>query len=209
MMNCKELLALCGLLLGIPHAQAITISVSPVLQEVQAGGSLTVLVNAAGVAAGSAPSIGVYDFDLKYDGSLLAFRDATFGDQLDLFGLGSDTAADGRGPGVINLFELSFDSVVDLDDRQADSFTLVSLRFDILAVGTSGLTLHVNALGDALGDPLGANVVNGAVQILSAVPVPGAFGLFALGALVLGGTSLRWSKEEELDASVHGGSRDY
>lgn len=208
MMNCKELLALCGLVLAMPNVQAITISASPVVQEVQEGGSLTVLVNATGVNAGSTPSISVFDFDFTYDGSLLAFRDATFGDQLDLFGLGSDTAADGRGPGIINLFELSFDSAFDLDDRQTDTFTLVSLRFDILAAGTSDLTLHVNALGDAFGDPLGANVVNGSVQILSAVPVPGALGLFALGTLVWGGASLRWRGGGKAEAGIRAGPHD-
>lgn len=71
-----------------------------------------------------------------------------FGDQLDLWGLGSWTYV---APDVVevNLFELSFDSESDLNMFQADSFTLATLTFDTIALGTSPLDISINALGDS------------------------------------------------------------
>jgi len=95
------------------------------------------------------------------------------GDQLDLFGLGSLSITDDSTPGLVNVFELSFDLPDDLNNLQADTFTLATLNFTGLAGGTSTLSLTVNSLGDADGNSLTTTLTNDSVQVTApATPVP-------------------------------------
>jgi hypothetical protein len=75
-------------------------------------------------------------------------------------------------PGLANVFELSFDSVADLNQLQPGMFSLFTLFFHADALGTSALTLGINALGDANGNALSANLVNGSVDVTQVTPVP-------------------------------------
>ena len=115
--------------------------------------------------------------DLNFDPAILAFNNITFGDpglgdQLDLFGLGSLSSSDNTTPGVINLYELSFDLPSDIDTLQAGSFTLASLTFDTFAPGTSPLNMSINSLGDAWGDPIVLDTLNNGSVTVAAAPVP-------------------------------------
>lgn len=83
---------------------------------------------------------------------------------------------------MLNLFELSLDTPGDLDLLQAGDFTLATLTFDTLGSGTSVLGIAINALGDANGDPLVAEVANG--NITAAVE-PSMLPLFAVGLVAL------------------------
>ena len=107
-----------------------TDNVGPVAQ----GGSLNASILVSGLGAFSAPSLAAYDLDLSYDSTRFAFDSAAFGDQLDLFGLGSIYGAvdEKNIPNAVNLFEVSIDSPTDLDTLQADAFTLVTVTFDVL-----------------------------------------------------------------------------
>ena len=80
----------------------------------------------------------------------------------------------------MNLFELSLDSAADLNALQAGAFTLATLRFNTLALGTSPLCLEVNALGDAFGDPLAAFVSYRSIAV-TPVPEPSTLMLLASG----------------------------
>jgi hypothetical protein len=112
--------------------------------------------------------------------------DPVLGDQLDLLGLGSLASAT-PGSGLVNVFELSFDSVDDLNNLQAADFILARLLFDTASAGISALTLNINALGDAFGDALTANVQDGSVTVTSTtiVPEPSSILLLLLGSLFL------------------------
>jgi hypothetical protein len=114
----------------------------------------------------------------------LAFVDVTWGDQLDLFGLG-DVRTLTPGAGLVNLFELSLEAAADLDALQAPSFTVATLRFDTLGPGLTPLGLTINALGDAQGDPLAAIGIGGVVRVTPAdtttVPEPSTCLLLATG----------------------------
>ena len=133
-----------GLCFTAGPARAISLGIEPVSQDVMLGGSAAVAITISGLGDPGAPSLGVFDLDLAFDPSILAFNTATFGDpvlgdQLDLFGFGSLTEVI-LGVGTVNLFELSFDFAVDLDTLQAGSFTLVTLSFDTVSLGSSALS---------------------------------------------------------------------
>lgn len=64
------------------------------------------------------------------------------------------------------------------------------LDFDAIAAGVTTLGITVNALGDANGDPLLADVTSGSITV-TAVPEPITFGLFGIGALGLIGYGWR------------------
>lgn len=155
----------------------------------QIGNSVNVKIGVSGLGGNLAPSLGAYDLDLSFDPSHLAFTGAEFGDallgnQLDLFNFGGNlSGADLTDPGTVNFYEVSFDSVADLNDLQVNSFTLATLSFDVLDFGTSDLTLSVNAFGDAEGNDLPVTTLSTSV---TTVPLPSAIFLMASGLMGLG-----------------------
>lgn len=174
-------LAIC---LALP-ASATTISFSPSSQSVNVGSTTTVDLIIYGLGDGAAPSLGTFDLDIGFDSSILSFNSATFGNQLDLFGLGAINSVT-LGVGTINLFELSLESVADLDSLQTGAFTLATLSFTAISDGSSPLSISVNALGDAVGDPLQAELVAGninSIRNVNAVPEPSILLLVGIGML--------------------------
>jgi hypothetical protein len=165
---------------------SITVSFSPVSQI---GNTVNVGIFVSGLDAGIAPSLGLYDFDINFDINHLNFSGATFGDEvlgdeLDLFNSGlNQTTANLLSPGVLNLAEYSLDSVEDLNNLQADGFTLATLSFSSLNLDVSFLQITVNALGDADGNPLNAQV--SASTPVSTVPLPSAFVMLLSGLVSL------------------------
>lgn len=177
------------LLLVSGTSQAITVSFDPTAQTVATGSSVSVKLGISGLGYGAAPSLGTFDLNIGYNPLLLSFTGVSFGDpvlgdQLDLFSLGSLTSWDNTTPGTVNVFELSFDSATDLNTLQAANFTLATLTFSALSGGISPLSISINALGDANGDPLTVTMANGSVTV-TAVPVPAAVWLFGSGLLGL------------------------
>lgn len=183
------------LLLVSGTSQAITVSFDPTAQTVATGSSFSVKLGISGLGNGAAPSLGTFDLDIGYNSSLLSFTSVSFGDpvlgdQLDLFSLGSFTSSSNTTPGTVNVFELSFDSVADLNTLQAANFTLATFTFSALSGGISPLSISINALGDANGDPLVATTASGSVTV-TAVPLPAAAWLFGSGLLGLIGMARR------------------
>lgn len=148
----------------------------------------------SGLGAASAPALSAYDLDIHFDPNQLAFNGAVFGDseignQLDLFALSANpSAAALTALGVLNIFELSLDSVQDLNGLQVDSFSLATLSFNVLQQGVSQLDMVVNSFVDAEGIAL--SVTAEAAQI-SSVPLPSAVWLMASGLLVFARGKLR------------------
>ncbi len=176
-------------------SQAATISFDPATQTAPAGSSLSVKLGISGLGGGVAPSLGTFDLNIGYNPSLLSFTGVSFGDpvlgdQLDLFGLGSLTGSSNTTPGTVNVFELSLDSVADLNSLQAAGFTLATFTFSALSEGTSPLSISINTLGDANGAPLAATTTSGSITV-TAVPLPGAVWLFGSGLLGLMGMARR------------------
>ena len=179
---------------GIAQA-SINIGFSPV---VYAGNTLNVGIVISGLGTGTAPSLGAYDLDLSFDNSHLNFTGVVFGDsvlgnQLDLSGQGSLSGSDSSSPGFLNLYEVSLDSINDLNDLQADNFTLATLTFSVLPNASSQLNFsNINALGDADGEPLGATVTS---TTITTVPLPSAAFMLLSGLLSLGALRLKRSAD--------------
>jgi len=187
-------LACISLLLISSPTYAIIISLNPTTQTATAGTSLDLALVISGLGSGAAPSIGTFDLNVGFNSSILGFSSAVFGDpslgdQLDLFGLGSLSIAT-LGAESVNLFELSFDAATDLNALQADSFTLATLSFNALSVGTSPLVITLNALGNANGDSITTDLVDGSISVNASdvhrsVPEPAIWLLLGLGALTM------------------------
>jgi hypothetical protein len=180
-------------------AQAITIDLLPEQQEVDVNTSASVEIMISGLFDGAAPSLGVFDLNIMYDTSMLSFSGlsgVTFGDQLDLSGFGSAQAIDNNSPGLINLFELSFDLPDSLNNLQQPSFTLATLTFETIAAGISKLGLEVNTLGDANGDPLTADTNGAEIKVVQSTLIPEPASLLLL---LTGMAGMYWLRDRRAD----------
>lgn len=186
-------------------SHAISIGFDPVSQDVFFGNQAMVDIVISGLGDGDAPSLGAFDFVLGFDPSILAlssvvFGDPLLGDQLDLFAIGANPmGASESTPGEWNLFEVSLDLPMDLEDLQAGTFVLASLTFDTLALGTSGLDLFPGLIepvfGDAYGEPLEYTIDPGSITVVEGtapVPEPGTILLLGSGLLGLAGLRKRF-----------------
>lgn len=162
---------------------AVSITVTPAAQSTSAGSTISVDINISGIGGGTA--LGTFDFNVAFDPALLAYSSVSYGSQLDLFGLGDIQSAT-LSTGTVNVFELSLESVSDLNTLQAPSFRLATLTFDTLSGGSSPLTLSINALGDASGNSVAADLSHGSVTVTSAVPEPATYALMLAGLGLLG-----------------------
>lgn len=179
------------------NTNAISIDLVANKSSVNVGDNLEVAVRISGLNDAGAPSLGVYDFDFNFDNNLFSFNSISWGDsihgnQLDLSGFGSlqDSTS---GNGWLNLFELSFDDALDLNQFQADEFTLFSVLLNTIAVGTGNFSLIANSLGDAYGDELFVDEINETQVRVGSISVPEPSSALLLLAGLLAIAALRTS----------------
>jgi hypothetical protein len=175
-----SLLLVAGL---VPAANAFTVSLVPQGPLASAGTSFNVDVVAEGLTGGGAPSLGAWDLNVSFDSSVLAVAGVTFGTGLDVLGLGFNIQGfDDSVAGLLNAYEVSFDSTADLNSLQPGAFTLFTVTFNAMSEGASLLGLTANALGNAEGDALSASALNGSsVSVVAPVPLPAAMWLLISG----------------------------
>lgn len=165
-----------------------TLSVVPDLQTVSVGESVEIAVQVDDLGNGGPPSLGVLDLDVLFNSNVLSFVGVTWGMGLDVLGLGSLQFVT-SGPGLVNLLEISLDSVDDLNALQPSTFLIASLDFMAVGVGNSQISLRINALGDADGASIESTAADGAVEVIegsgSEVPEPGTAILVLLGVIVV------------------------
>ncbi len=141
-------------ILAVGTLPAALITVEPTPQTASVGDMPTFDINISDLGNFSAPSISAYDFDVAFDSSVLAFNSVT------------------PGPGTVNVFEISFDFPSDLDTLQPGAFTLFSVNFDAIGVGTSSIDVAVNSLGDSIGNPVIFDATSGSIAVSSVASVP-------------------------------------
>jgi PEP-CTERM motif len=176
-----------GLLRATPIL-AISLDFVPVSQTVGLGQSVTVDVVISNLGAGIPLSVGAFDLDVNFDLTILSPTDVTFGPFLGDPGPFEALTSFTFSPGVADFAEVSLLSVPALDALQPASFTLATLSFDTLAVGTSPLTFSQVIVDDAFGNKLTIDAGSGSVNV---VPEPGTFLLLVTGLVGLLGYGWR------------------
>jgi hypothetical protein len=171
-----------GLLVALAAARgdALTISMDPAASGIAVGDSVAIALNVSGLVDNAAPSLGNYEIDVAWDAGVVQLNGVSLGDQLALGVFGS-TSTITIGAGTVNLLELSLESVADLNSLQAGSFTIATLTFQLIAVGSSAITPTVTVVRDATGSALAVDAISGAV--VSAIPEPSTAVLCMVGLL--------------------------
>jgi len=156
-------------------ASATTLSFVPSSNQVAVGGNVAVDIRISDIGAGD--DLGVFDFNVLFNASVLNLTGYALGTGLGDVnsGDGFDFGAGSIGSGKFNLAELSFLS--DLSS-QASSFSLGTLYFTSVGAGSSLFSFSDVVLGDAFGNALTADLGNATI---SAVPEPQTVFLFLSG----------------------------
>jgi len=175
----RQVVVIGGLAVALTFCRAalgdVILSLDPLSQVAGVGSSVNVGLEISGLGGFTPPALGAFDITVAFDPTILqfamgAFGDPILGDQLNISGLGSISSVS-SGPGSVELFELSLDSIDALNSLQPATFTLATLTFNTTSAGASPLNLSINALSDAYGDALSAQVQNGGIGV-TAVPEP-------------------------------------
>ena len=188
------------LLLSSP-ATAVIISFSPSSDSVNINAvfDIDIVISDLYAADSSREIVSAFDLDILYDSALLNATAVTFGSLLgDPDFLSFETITDSvLSPGRIDLFELSLLTNADLLALQPnDSFTLATLSFKALAVGSSLLTFDplvspgINVTGYDPLSPFALDNTAGQARVnVVAAAEPGILFLFLTGLLGLTGAS--------------------
>nr|WP_324256869.1 cohesin domain-containing protein [Cellvibrio fontiphilus] len=179
----------CLLALGLSlslNANAISIDLIADKNVASLGETLELQVRINGLDGTAA--LGSYDVNFYYDANLfsisnITWGDATQGNQLDLLGFGS-LQDNSSSLGWLNMLEVSFDEIADLELLQAGEFTLFSILLSAIAIGSGDFSLTTNAMGDAYGQDLFIDSINNTSVHVSAATVSEPAGiLLLLGAI--------------------------
>lgn len=168
------------------------ISIDPTSTNEQLGNSVAVDVNIGGLTG---EVIGGFDIDVSYDASVLAFSEVIFGPFLD--GPTDSLRSVLLSGATVNAAEVSLGLLLNQDG--STGFTLFSIVFDTIGLGTSALDLNVNDLSDFDGGELDSLTLGGSVNVeegTTSVPEPSSLSVALLAFALLGASARRRSQPE-------------
>jgi len=170
---------------------------------VSVGSVVNIELLVSGLGDQTAPSLGAFDVIIAFNPALLSPAGVAFDT-----GLGDPnasppeayTSADTSVAGTVNLIDTSvleanastcvFCVPPYLDDLQGSAFRLATLTFTANGPGTAVMSLTINALADAQGEALEADIEGTTVTVVGA-SAPGSLMLLILGCAGLSGFARR------------------
>jgi hypothetical protein len=176
-------------ILYVGQSSAATLSFSPASTTVGRGDTFDVDVVISDLGT---DLVGAFDFTVGFDPSIISSTDVQFGSSLgdpDPFAFETITgfSSDNVG-GTVDAFNISLLLDFELTPLQAPSFTLATLSFQALSIGSTSLDFLFALVSDDLGLEIGSQGVSGEVSV---VPIPAALWLFGTGLIGLIGLSRR------------------
>ncbi len=181
------LTALLIILLIATPALSLTLSLDPTYQTIPIGDTAIIDLNISGLGDGDPDSLGAFALNITYDETILTFDSVSFGLFLGDSTLGeADTFVDDSTPGLVYLEEGSWLYNWELDERQPASFTLATLTFSGIGIGSSVVGMEYVVLSEAFGLQLPDPILNNA----NVAPVPEPATVILLGTGIVGVLSL-------------------
>lgn len=145
----------------------------------------TINVGISGLGDGVGPNLGAFDLGITYDASLLTLQSFSFSNYL---GYPANAFASGStGSGLLSVQQVSFLSDAALASLQPATFSLLSMQFITVGLGTSLLSFQNVVLSDGLGLSLPTGLLQASVSVVqtpSPVPEPATWLLVSAGALM-------------------------
>lgn len=140
--------------------------------------------------------VGDFEFNLNFDGSIIKFISASFGDKLDVdpdpFWASDQSVIASVGNVLISEISYAFSTDLFFAQNGLASFVLASVDFSVIGSGASTISLSDVAIGNELGDQFNAVSTMGKNYMTSnanpvGVPEPGTIVLLltAMAFLVL------------------------
>ena len=171
---------LCALVLCASAVRAaVIIEIVPAFQVIS-DSPAQIALRVSGLPGGMAPSIGGFDLTLEYDPAILSYLGTVFGSALGNPATEAIAFDDVPGVGLVRLFEVSLLDPDVLDADQPGTFTLATVAFGGRQPGISLVNFLSVELSDSMANPLTANTLNGAIQVVSE---PDFIAIFAVAAL--------------------------
>ncbi len=169
--------------LAVADANALTVTLAPATQSVVQDQTAQLDIVVGDVLPAG---LGGYSITLAFDPSILDFASAVSHLPGVTWGLSAKVSA----PGQLELSDLSFEEPADLVNLESASFTLATVSYKAIGVGTSAISVTKLDLADAAGSLLAAGLPAGAAVTVSAVPEPATL-LSLLGGLAVVGAAVR------------------
>jgi hypothetical protein len=145
----------------------------------------TIKVWISGLGDGVAPNLGAFDLGITYDANVLTLQSFSFSNYL---GYPTDSFTFGSiGSGLLSAQEVSFLPDGVLASLQPATFSLLSMEFKTIGLGTSLLAFQKGDLSDGLGQFLPGELQQAAVSVVqepTSVPEPATWLLVSAGALM-------------------------